>query len=242
MEVQDDSQDSPADPRLFRGGNPAIASTFAQRILFFLGSRLGPLALRILGRTWRVQVSGWEGLERVIAQRAPLVMITWHGRMMVPTWHMRRRRIVAMISRHADGELAAQIAGRLGFETVRGSSTRGGSEAALDMLERVKAGQIAAMICDGPRGPIYRMKPGAPFLALRAGAFVIPATFAAEKAWIFNSWDRFQIPKPFACVHLLYGEPIPPQDPQTDLEQFTQTLENALNDLTSRADALAMRS
>ncbi|MCX6600746.1 MAG: lysophospholipid acyltransferase family protein, partial [bacterium] len=176
-----------------------------------------------------------------MAQRAPLVMITWHGRMMVPTWHMRKRRIVAMISRHADGEMAAQIVERLGFEAVRGSSTRGGSEAALDMLERVKAGQIAAMICDGPRGPAFQMKSGAPFLALRAGAFVIPATFAAEKAWIFKSWDRFQIPKPFARVHLLYGDPIPPQDSQTDLDRFTRTLESALNDLTSRADALAVR-
>lgn len=212
-----------------------------QRSLLFLGSRLGPLALLILGRTWRVQVSGREGLQRVIAQRAPLVMITWHGRMMVPTWHMRKRRIAAMISRHADGEMAAQIVERLGFNSVRGSSTRGGSEAALDMLDRVKAGQIAAMICDGPRGPAFQMKPGAPFLALRAGAFVIPATFAAEKAWIFKSWDRFQIPKPFARVHLLYGDPIPPQDPQTDLDRFTRTLESALNDLTARADALAMR-
>jgi lysophospholipid acyltransferase (LPLAT)-like uncharacterized protein len=226
-------------PGIFHRGSLAIASALAQRVLFFLGSRLGPLALLILGRTWRVQVIGWEGIQRVMALRAPLVMITWHGRMIVPTWHMRKRRLVAMISRHRDGEMVTRLVERLGYETVRGSSTRGGAEAALEILDRVKAGQIAAMICDGPRGPIYRMKPGAPFLALRAAAFVIPATFAAEKAWIFKSWDRFQVPKPFSRVHLLYGEPIPPQDPQTDLDQFTQTLEDALNDLTSRADALA---
>jgi lysophospholipid acyltransferase (LPLAT)-like uncharacterized protein len=197
--------------------------------------------LLLLGRTWRVQVTGWEGVERVLAQRAPLVMITWHGRMLVPTWHVRKRRIVAMISRHADGELAAQMVEHLGFETVRGSSTRGGSEAALDMLDRVKSGQIAAMICDGPRGPAFRMKPGAPFLALRAGAFVIPSSYAAAKAWIFKSWDRFQIPKPFSRVYLLYGEPIAPRPPESDLEPFTQMLEDALNDLTARADALAGR-
>jgi lysophospholipid acyltransferase (LPLAT)-like uncharacterized protein len=100
---------------------------------------------------------------------------------------------------------------------------------------------VAAMICDGPRGPAFRMKPGAPFLALHSGAFVVPASFAAEKAWIWGSWDRFQIPKPFARVHLLWGEPIPPQNPQTDFDEFTQTLETALNDLTARADALAGR-
>lgn len=169
-------------------------------------------------------------------------MITWHGRMMVPVWYARRRGIVAMISRHSDGELAAQLVERLGYDTVRGSSTRGGTEAALEILDRVKAGQAAAMICDGPRGPCYTMKPGAPFLALRAGASVIPATFAAERAWIFNSWDRFQIPKPFSRVHLFWGDPIPPQDPQTAIEPFTQTLETALNELTQRADKLAHRT
>lgn len=196
----------------------------------------------ILGRTWRVQVSGWENVLRITAQHSPLVMMTWHGRMMVPTWFARKCGIVAMISRHTDGELAAQFVERLGYETVRGSSTRGGTEAALEILEHVKAGQVAAMICDGPRGPIYKMKPGAPFLALRAGAFVIPATFAAERTWIFKSWDHFQIPKPFSCVHLLWGDPIPPQNPQTDLDQFTQTLETTLNDLTARADKLAGRT
>lgn len=144
-----------------------------------------------------------------------------------------------MISRHSDGEMVSRLVEQLGFETVRGSSTRGGTEAALEMLERVRGGQVAAMICDGPRGPIYKMKPGAPYLALRAGAWVIPATACAEKSWTFRSWDRFQVPKPFSKVHLFYGEPIPPQNPDTDLAVFTKRLEAALNDLTQRANEAA---
>ncbi|RPH93428.1 DUF374 domain-containing protein [candidate division KSB1 bacterium] len=185
-----------------------------------------------------MRVVGWESLERTMAARVPLVMITWHGRMMAPVWHCRRRNIAAMISRHSDGEMVARLVQRLGYETVRGSSTRGGTEAALDMLDRVRNGQVAAMICDGPRGPIYKMKPGAPYLALRAGAFVIPATFAAARAWTFKSWDRFLVPKPFSKVFLFYGDPIPPVDPSTDLEEFRLTLEKALNDLTARAERM----
>lgn len=165
-------------------------------------------------------------------------MITWHGRMIVPTWQARGRGIAAMISQHRDGEMVARLVQRLGFDTVRGSSTRGGTAAALTMLEKVKAGQVAAMICDGPRGPIYTMKPGAPFLAMQAKAAVIPATFAARRMWVFRSWDRFKVPKPFAHVHLLFGDPIPPPDDTVSLKTFTRQLEAALNDLTARADAL----
>lgn len=168
-------------------------------------------------------------------------MITWHGRMMVPVMHSRGRHIAAMISQHSDGEIVARLVQRLGYDTVRGSSTRGGTGAALELLDRVKNGQTAAMICDGPRGPIYTMKPGAPFLALQSRAAVIPTTFAAERAWVLGSWDRFQIPKPFARVHLLFGDPIPFPGEETSLKEYTRTLESALQALTAEADALAKR-
>ncbi len=193
----------------------------------------------MLGRTWRVKVQGWETVQRFIENREPLVMITWHGRMMVSTWYSRRRGIAAMISQHRDGEMVSRLVEKLGYRTVRGSSTRGGTTAALELLDLVKSGFTAAMICDGPRGPIYVMKPGAPFLAMQAQAPVIPVSFAAERAWIFRSWDRFQVPKPFSRVYLFFGEPIPPPPLTGDLDQFTLTLETALNQITARADELA---
>jgi len=217
-----------------------IGTPLSQRLLFFLGAHLGPVALLILGRTWRVQVSGWERVLQAFESRAPLVMITWHGRMMVPTWQVRRRKIVTMISRHRDGEFVARLVKQLGFITVRGSSTRGGTAAALEMLDLIRKGHAAAMICDGPRGPIYKLKPGAAFLAMQAGATVIPASFSARRAWVLHSWDRFMIPKPFARVHLLFGDPIPPAGSDATLRDFTRELETALNDLTARADEIAM--
>jgi hypothetical protein len=159
--------------------------------------------------------------------------------MIVPVWFARKQRIVAMISQHRDGEMVARLVQKLGYDTVRGSSTRGGTGAAMQMIERLKNGQVGAMICDGPKGPIYKMKPGAPYLAIQSGADVIPATFAAASCWTFRSWDRFTVPKPFSRVFLLWGDPIPFPGENTDLNAFSQTLENALNDLTAQANELA---
>jgi len=216
-------------------------TSIGDRLLFFLGSRLGHLALLILGGTWRLRVIGDEQVQELHVQHKPLILTTWHGRMMVPVWHSRGRGIVAMVSQHRDGELVSRMVHRLGYETVRGSSTRGGTEATLELLDRVRSGQPAAMICDGPRGPIYRMKPGTPFLAMEARAEVIPVSFAASSRWTLSSWDRFQIPKPFARVYVIYGDPITPPDSTGDLKSFTRTLEAALNAVMEKAEEMAGR-
>lgn len=159
--------------------------------------------------------------------------------MMVPVWYVRRKKFVAMISQHRDGEMVARLVQKLGYDTVRGSSTRGGTGAAKQMIERIKQGQVGAMICDGPRGPIFKMKAGTPYIALTSGAEVIPATAAGTSCWTFNSWDRFIVPKPFSRVFLLWGEPLPFPGENADEAAFQQKLEDALNDLTKRADEFA---
>jgi lysophospholipid acyltransferase (LPLAT)-like uncharacterized protein len=159
--------------------------------------------------------------------------------MMVPVWHMRGRGIVAMVSRHQDGEFVSRLVERLGYQTVRGSSTRGGMAATLELLDEMRAGKTAAMICDGPRGPVYKMKPGTAFLAKQAKATVIPVAFAARSTWQFRSWDRFQVPKPFTRVHMTWGEPLPPPDEAISVEELTVTLEHVLNSLTQRVDEMS---
>ncbi len=207
------------------------------RLLFFLGSTFGHWAILLLGVTWRVTVHGWNHIESAMNSGRPLVMITWHGRLLMSTWHMRNRGIVSMISRSRDGELVARVVQKLGYRVVRGSSSRGGSEAAREMLDEIRSGRIAAMICDGPRGPIYKMKPGAPFLAMQANAVVVPVMASADRAWIFRSWDRFTVPKPFARVHIFYDSPISSSE-TGDLRSFTRTLESALNELRDTSDLL----
>lgn len=186
-----------------------------------------------------MRVTGFGEVESRMRAGVPQVMFTWHGRLIGSTYHCRNRKVVAMISQHRDGELASRVVEKIGYETVRGSSTRGGSSAALGMIDKVRAGQTAAMIADGPRGPIYKMKPGAAYIALACQAVTVPVVFAASRSWIFRSWDRFTVPKPFARVFLFYGEPIPWPGEDADLKAFTRQLEDALEALRAKAESVA---
>lgn len=209
-----------------------------KKISLFLSVHLGHFFLNLLATTWRYEVQGWDACQAAAKSGKPQIWITWHGRLILSTWYARHQHIATMISRSADGELIARVVQKMGYVTARGSSSRGGTVAALALLDLIKNGKTAAMICDGPRGPIYKMKPGPAFLAIQSGATVTPVIGAADRAWIFKSWDHFMLPKPFAKVFLLFGEQI--QVTQTDdLKAITRTLETALNTLLAQANSLA---
>ena len=69
------------------------------------------------------------------------------------------------------------------------------------------AGKPAGFTVDGPRGPARVAQPGAVWLAKATGNPVLPFHLEADRHWTMNSWDRTQIPKPFATVALVVGEP-----------------------------------
>ncbi len=144
---------------------------------------------------------------------------------------------MAMISQHEDGEMVSQLVMHMGFKTVRGSSTRGGSAAARQMVAAIRKGTIAAMICDGPVGPPMKMKIGTPWIAAVSGAWVVPITWAGNRVWKFNSWDSFQIPKPFSKALILLGEPLPPIEKNGEaIEAFRVLLEQKMNQLVEKAE------
>jgi lysophospholipid acyltransferase (LPLAT)-like uncharacterized protein len=113
-----------------------------------------------------------------------------------------------MISQSSDGEFIARVANLTGWQTIRGSSSKDGKKALRQMIQVLKSGRLAAHIVDGPRGPAGIVKRGAINIAQDADAMIVPAYAIAGKAWHFNSWDRFFIPKPFSKVAIRYGEMI----------------------------------
>ena len=165
-----------------------------------------------------IRIYSWTFKLKIVNEKDWIEHLENGGRVLICTWHQQFFSAIRyfkkyqkyhpslMISRSKDGEIIAGVAQRTGWYPVRGSSSKGGSEALHDMISRLKKFGLAAHIVDGPRGPAGKVKPGAIRLAHGAGAVVVPFYASANKAWYMNSWDKFFLPKPFAKVTLRFGE------------------------------------
>lgn len=206
---------------------------------------LGAMMVRALGRTWRVRVVGADDLEATWRAGTAVIYIVWHGRILLVPWlteRMRRaggaRAPVVLASRSRDGELVTRFVSQFGLPVVRGSSSRGGGIALRALVAAVRRGMDVAIVPDGPRGPREHLQPGVVALAALTGAPVVPVAVAARPARRLRSWDRFLVPLPFARCVLAFG-PALRIDPADDRERVREDLEQALIDVTARADALA---
>jgi lysophospholipid acyltransferase (LPLAT)-like uncharacterized protein len=168
----------------------------------------GVWLVRILGLTWRFRVTGDDEIRRMRAERRPIVFTLWHGQMLPLLYHHRGEGVSVLISEHGDGEIIARIAARLGFRTVRGSTSRGAARALLGLVRELEDGHDLAITPDGPRGPAKSFAPGPVIVAQRAAAPIVPALASASSSWRMGSWDRFMIPKPFATITVAYGPSI----------------------------------
>jgi lysophospholipid acyltransferase (LPLAT)-like uncharacterized protein len=187
--------------------------------------------------TWKVE--GLEHLHFEGSGRRP-IMAFWHGRVLTATYFFRRRGIVVMISENFDGEWIARIIEQFGFRTSRGSSSRGGRRALLQLKREMERGRPAGFAVDGPRGPARTAQPGAVWLAKLTGNPVVPFHMEASSYWSLKTWDRTQIPRPFATVALSVGAPIdvPRNADQAVIEEKRLEVERALIDLERRSAAL----
>jgi lysophospholipid acyltransferase (LPLAT)-like uncharacterized protein len=167
--------------------------------------RLGAAVIRVLASTWRFRVTNGAVLGEVHARGQRVLYTLWHGELLPLLWLHRNEGVAVVISEHRDGEIVARIAQTLGYATIRGSSSRGGSRALIGLMRELESGRDAAVTPDGPRGPARVFAPGAAIAAQRTGAAIIPTRASASRAWRLKSWDRFLVPKPFARVDVVYG-------------------------------------
>lgn len=211
----------------------------SRRLTFWLATHWGWLALLALGKLTRIEFRGREHLERLRAAQQPFIICIWHGKILIPIFIHRHQGICAMVSEHRDGEMIAQTLQRLGYATVRGSSTRGGTRAMLGMIRALKAGGTGAITPDGPRGPRHEFKAGMITIAQKSQAAILPLTFASSRVWRLKSWDRFTIPKPFSKTIALYGEPIfiPRETDEATFETLRQQVERHMLALATEVEA-----
>jgi len=184
---------------------------FSARLAQFVGGA----ALRALAATWRFRVVGGEAVESVRARGTPVIFSLWHGQLLPLIWHHRNEGVAILVSEHRDGEIIARVATSLGYQLIRGSTTRGGERALLTLAKQLRAGLDAAVTPDGPKGPARSYAPGALIAAQRSGALIVPIAAHATRAWHLSSWDSFMIPKPFATVTVAYGAPTPVRSPSS---------------------------
>jgi lysophospholipid acyltransferase (LPLAT)-like uncharacterized protein len=161
--------------------------------------------VRTLAWTWRLQVVDEAGLLRLgAAVSGPLIWVFWHNRLLVvPVLYerfFRHRKSAVLISRSRDGGVLAGIIERFGGEPVRGSSSRGGASALLELQRRVAEGADVYITPDGPRGPRYSVSAGAIWLAQATGAELLPISVECPRTWRLGRWDGFIIPRPFSKV------------------------------------------
>jgi len=186
-----------------------------KKLFYRLSLAVGPLIFGLLTRllfaTCRITWVGREHLAKLDREGKPLIAAFWHyGVFLILHLSRGKRKWVAMVSSSQDGEYVARIVESFGFETVRGSRNRGGIGALKGLAKAVRdRGLSAAIVADGSQGPALSAQPGAVLLASHSGVEVVPVGWAADRYWAFRSWDRTALPKPFARVVVVVGEPLP---------------------------------
>jgi lysophospholipid acyltransferase (LPLAT)-like uncharacterized protein len=206
-----------------------------------IGAAVTPM-IGALCRTLKWQVEGEEIYDQIVQSGRQPVLALWHGRILPGIYHLRNRGIIVITSRNFDGEWIAQVIGRFGFGTARGSTSRGGVRALVQLRRDLAEGRPVAFTVDGPRGPARVAQPGAVWLAGATGNPILPFHIEAERHWSLASWDRTQIPRPFSQVAVVFGPPlIVPDSSPEQVERLRLDLEASLRDLERRAHQMLGR-
>ena len=226
----------PADETIARAYKFADLSSYPgkKRFLIRAAGLAFFLLIKVIGRTIRWQVEGWENWEAATREARVPIYTFWHNRVFLSTYFWQKRRIVVMTSQSFDGEYIARFIQRFGYGAARGSSTRGAVGAIIEMTRLMRAGSPTAFTIDGPKGPRYVAKMGAVLLAKKTGQPILPFTITAQRFWeAKRSWDGFQVPFPFSRARVVIAPPI-----YVSAEINDEELETKRNELQASLDQI----
>lgn len=194
---------------------------------------IGFWLLRIWERTLRYEVDDRAGLLAKQASESGIGAV-WHNRLLIMPLVLKRffphRQGAALISASRDGGWIAALVKRIGFDVVRGSSSRQGAIAMLQLSDVLAGGRDVVITPDGPRGPVYVLGPGIVLLAQKSGAVVFPLHLEYSSCWRMKSWDRFILPRPFSKVRVILGPPhqVATTSSEQEFEMERLRLQNAM--------------
>lgn len=197
-----------------------------ERIQIRIFSRLAALLFKLKEFTY------W--CKNVNYPKEPCIFALWHAHQCGLYSLEGKSKTNVMISRSKDGEIIARAAEIMGLKTVRGSITRGGASATLELVERIKHGDNGAITVDGPKGPNRKVKKGIVEIAKITGAPIVPISwYSPSKGYLkLKTWDEFRFPLFCRKMLMYYGEPIfvDPNADDEEIERTRQLLENRMNE------------
>lgn len=192
--------------------------TLKKRLRQWLLPRVIYYLYRALHCSWRVSFDECDSFRAALKEQRPVILAHWHGDELAVIHLVPRYRIATMTSTSKDGELMDEVLRRLGAATARGSSSKGGANAMRGLIRLCrKGGHNISFAVDGPRGPIYRVKPGVFEFSRLMQAPIYVVSVGASRYWTFHkAWNKSVLPKPFARIHVRVAEGLPALDRQTD--------------------------
>ncbi len=193
--------------------------------------------IRLLRLTYRIKVID-DGKLMAEKKVRPVVATMWHNRLIfAPAAFPRRYRkqFATIASLSKDGKIAEMFMKNFGLEVVRGSSSRGGTKALMQLRSKLTEDETPLVITiDGPRGPKYSCQSGAAYLAAATGVPIVPYVVSAKRYFSFKNWDQTQIPFPFTKLTLITGKPvyIDKIDNKEELQLAREKIINAMLEIT----------
>lgn len=196
------------------------------------------LGYRLLSLTWRVTVDEPESMRTALRERRPFVLAHWHGDEFALLQVTRRYRTAILTSSSRDGRILSLMIRLSGGKTSAGSSSRGGAAGLKGLIRLVRQGHNCSLAVDGPRGPIYKVKPGVLEISRLLACPIYYPTVSCDRAYfMYRSWDHGYVPKPFARVSIRWHGPVPAigrdQDPR--LAEVSAQLERLMLEAKQQA-------
>lgn len=177
-------------------------------IKYSVGNLLVAALIDLLCRTWKLNFFMSDETKNLINSDQNVIYAFWHGTMLVPWFVLRNKKITALVSSSKDGQLLVNLLNKWKYNTVRGSSNKGGKEALEELLLLAENHNSLALTPDGPTGPANKMKIGALLCSLKTATPLLLIGIGIKKSIELKSWDKFKIPYPFTTINVVYSEPI----------------------------------
>ncbi|HMK37442.1 MAG TPA: lysophospholipid acyltransferase family protein [Desulfomonilaceae bacterium] len=219
-------------------GKKEKGELFWFRLVLFVVPRLVSLYFRLVDLTSRTIFLNSE-YEEQICKHMPFTCACFHGTMLFPVYYCRRYPGVVMVSRSWDGEIIDRSIRRMGYDTTRGSSSRGGKEALAEMIEMMREkNYCSGLAVDAPRGPSRKVKMGIVIVARETGQPVVPLVSWATRQIQFKSWDSMILPLPFSTIVMAWGKPtmVPQGLGNEDYEKLREDIEQSMLQASRQAE------